>query len=445
VLGYSVSGRKKGAKPLFNMNISDGLIELLKSQVIPALGCTEPVAVALASAKAREELGRIPDSVKISVSPNIYKNSLGVYIPGTGDMGIHLAAALGIVAGVSALKLQVLQNIEAKDISLAREMVINDRIKVVPIPDREGLYIMVEADDACEVVIEGKHDHIASVKVNGRVILRLARETESNLLELTNDFETQTIAELREIIETIDLKKIAFIAEGIEMNQQIAAEGMKNKHGLGLGPALEALVGQGVLAADIVNKTRMLTASAADARMSGVKMPVMTSGGSGNQGIAAILPVVIAAEHYGINNENLLRAVTFSHLLNIYIKKYTGKLSAVCGCAISAGAGAAAAVVWMLGGSDEQISGAVKNIIGNLFGMICDGAKASCSFKLSTASSEALLAAMLALNDIVISGRDGIIFPTAEETIINMGEICIKGMKAADQTILDIMMRKDYK
>jgi L-cysteine desulfidase len=436
---------KKGAKPLLNMIKSDAIIELLKSQVMPALGCTEPIAVALAAAKAREELGKIPEFVKISVSPNIYKNSLGVYIPGTGDMGIHLAAALGIVAGVSSLKLQVLQKVEAKDITLAREMVINDRIKVVPITDREGLYIKVEADDACEVIIEGKHDHIASVKVNGRIILRLAREAENCLAESADDFETQTISGLREIIEAIELEKITFIAEGIEMNQQIAAEGMKNRHGLGLGPALETLIGKEVLAADMVSKTRMLTASAADARMSGVKMPVMTSGGSGNQGIAAILPVVIAAEHYGISNDQLLRAVTFSHLLNIYIKKYTGKLSAVCGCAISAGAGAAAAVVWMLGGTDEQISGAVKNIIGNLFGMICDGAKASCSFKLSTASSEALLAAMLALNDIVISGRDGIIFPTAEETIIHMGEICVKGMKVADQTILDIMMRKDYK
>jgi L-cysteine desulfidase len=412
---------------------------------MPALGCTEPIAVALAAAKAREELGRMPGSVKISVSPNIYKNSLGVYIPGTGDMGIHLAAALGIVAGVSALKLQVLQNIEAKDITLAREMVIDDKIKVVPIPDQEGLYIKVEADNACEVIIEGKHDHIASVKVNGRIILQLAREAETPLVKLADDFETQTISGLREMIETIDLNKIAFITEGIKMNQLIAAEGMKNRHGLGLGPALEMLAGEGILAADVVNKTRMLTASAADARMSGVKMPVMTSGGSGNQGIAAILPVVIVAEHYGIEEDKLLRAVTFSHLINIYIKKYTGKLSAVCGCAISAGAGAAAAVVWMLGGTDEQISGAVKNIIGNLFGMICDGAKASCSFKLSTASSEAVLAAMLALKDVVISGRDGIIFPTAEDTIIHMGEICVKGMKVADQTILDIMMRKDSK
>ncbi len=436
---------RRREEPLLNNIKSDAIIELLKSQVVPALGCTEPIAVALAAAKAREELGRIPDVVKISVSPNIYKNSLGVYIPGTGDMGIHLAAALGIVAGVSALKLQVLQNIDANDIAMAREMVSSDRIKVVPIPDREGLYIMVEADSACEVIIEGKHDHIASVKVNGRIILQLAREAESRLKESAEGFETQTISGLREIIETIDLAKIAFIAEGIDMNQQIAAEGMKHRHGLGLGPALEALTSKGVLAVDMVNKTRMLTASAADARMSGVKMPVMTSGGSGNQGIAAILPVVIAAEQYNIDQDRLIRAVTFSHLLNIYIKKYTGKLSAVCGCAISAGAGAAAAVVWMLGGNDEQVSGAIKNIIGNLFGMICDGAKASCSFKLSTASSEALLAAMLALNDIVISGRDGIIFPTAEDTIIHMGEICVKGMKVADQTILDIMMRKDYK
>jgi len=159
----------------------------------------------------------------------------------------------------------------------------------------------------------------------------------------------------------------------------------------------------------------------------------------------AILPVVLVAEHYSIHGDKLIKAVTFSHLLNIYIKQYTGKLSAVCGCAISAGAGAAAAVTWMLNGSDDQISGAVKNIIGNLFGMICDGAKASCSFKLSTASSEAIIAAMLALNDIVISGRDGIIFETAEDTITHMGEICVKGMRAADQTILDIMMRKDYR
>ncbi len=423
----------------------DAIIMLLKSQVTPALGCTEPIAVALAAAKAREELGRIPDSVVISVSPNIFKNSLGVYIPGTEEMGIHLAAALGIIAGVSDLKLQVLQDINSKDITLAKELVRTERVKVFPLADREGLYIKVDADHVCEVIIEGKHDHIASVIVNGQQVISLNQEIDRHSADFIEAFSSLKLSRLREITEAIEGEKLAFIKNGIEMNMSIAAAGLKQKHGLGLGPALKALTGRGIISNDVSNKTRMLTASAADARMSGVKMPVMTSGGSGNQGIGAILPVVLAAEHYGIDGEKLIKAVTFSHLLNIYIKQYTGKLSAVCGCAISAGAGAAAAVAWMLGGSDEQISGAVKNIIGNLFGMICDGAKASCSFKLSTASSEAILAAMLALNDIVISGRDGIIFETAEETITHMGEICVKGMRAADQTILDIMMRKDYR
>jgi L-cysteine desulfidase len=420
----------------------NSVLDLLKNQVTPALGCTEPIAVALAAAKAREEIDRVPSLVSVYVSSNIYKNSLGVYIPGTEDRGIQMAAALGIVAGISDLRLQVLQKITTEDTAQAKKLVNEGRIKVYPAADQEGLYIKVEADGSCEVIIEGKHDHIVSVKVNGRSIFSLNQVIDHDQLEFINKFGRLKISQLREIVEAIEAEKLDFISDGIKMNMHIAEKGLEKKHGLGLGPALKALTQEGILSDDLVNKTRILTASAADARMSGARLPVMTSGGSGNQGIAAILPVVLAGDYRNVTGEKLVRAVALSHLINIYIKQYTGKLSAVCGCAISAGAGAAAGIVWMLNGSDEQISGAIKNIISNLFGMICDGAKASCSFKLSTASGEAVIAAMLALNGVIVSGKDGIIFHTAEDTIVHMGEICARGMKSADQAILDIMMKK---
>lgn len=421
---------------------TEDILAILKGLVSPALGCTEPIAVALAAAKAREELGKIPGRVKVEVSSNVYKNSLGVYIPGTNEKGLLMAAALGIVAGESALKLQVLQKINAGDIEKARAIIAEDRIIVAPLVKREGLFIRVNADEACEVIIEGKHDQIVSVIINGCAVV-ITEHREQNRTDYVMQLGTLKLTEIRKLIEAIEPEQLDFINDGIKMNLEIASRGMEKKYGLGLGPALENLKNNSILGDDLAGRTRMLTAAAADARMSGARLPVMTSGGSGNQGIAAIVPVALTAKKFAVSEDKLIRAVALSHMINIYIKQYTGKLSAVCGCAISAGAGAAAAVAWMLGGSDEQISGAVKNMIGNLFGMICDGAKASCSFKLSTASGEAIIAAMLALNGTIISEQDGIIFPTAEETIMNMGEICVKGLQVADQTILDVMMKKE--
>ena len=421
------------------------LLEILKSQVIPALGCTEPIAVALAAAKAREELGSIPDKMNVYVSLNIFKNSMGVYIPGTQEKGIYIAAALGMLIGISNLKLQVLRKIDEASIIQAKRYIEQLHLNVTPILEKKGIYIKVEAiygEKLCEVIIEGKHDHILSVKLNGQLV-----ENFSDLTVISKDDSLDAlgklkISQLMNIIKSMKFSQLEFLLDGVEMNKRIARAGLETKIGLAIGTGLNELMEKGILGRDLISTIRIQTASAADARMNGLNLPVMTSGGSGNQGIVAILPVALASEHYNIGKERLAKAIALSHILNVYIKQFTGSLSAVCGCAVAAGAGASAAIAWMLGGTDDQIAGAIKNIVGNLCGMICDGAKGSCAFKLSTASTESILAAELALKNVIIAETDGIICSSVEETIMNLGEICAKGMDMADKTIMEVMMRK---
>ncbi|KUO48995.1 MAG: hypothetical protein APF76_10205 [Desulfitibacter sp. BRH_c19] len=423
----------------------ESLLDILRAQVIPALGCTEPIAVALAAARAREELGAIPDKMSVFVSLNIYKNSMGVYIPGTQEKGIYIAAALGMLVGISSLKLQVLEKIEESSIMIAKQYIEQKHLNVTPVLERKGIYIKVEAiyeEKMCEVVIEGKHDHILSVKLNGQLVENFSHISNSSKSNSLDDLGKLKISQLMKIIKGMKSSELEFLLNGVEMNRAIAKAGLKNKLGLAIGTGLNELIEDGILGRDLISTIRIQTASAADARMNGLNLPVMTSGGSGNQGIVAILPIALAAEHYNIRPERLAKAIALSHILNVYIKQYTGSLSAVCGCAVAAGAGASAAIAWMLDGTDDQIAGAIKNIVGNLCGMICDGAKASCAFKLSTASTESILAAELALKNVIIAETDGIISSSAEETIMNLGEICAKGMDMADKTIMEVMMRK---
>lgn len=422
--------------------IYEEIIELLKDQVKPALGCTEPVAVALATAKARETITGEIKQVEVRVSLSIYKNGMGVSIPGAPEVGLSWAAALGAVAGDSSKELEVIENIVPEDVNLADQLIRAGRVRFEPVQDIQGVYVealVITQQGRAGVVIAGGHSNIVEVRRNEEVIFQKEREANTSTAT-TKRLGNMSLTELRQLIENIPYQDIQFLLQGVQMNQRATAEGLAMQGGLTLGVGLRNMMEEGVLKQDLVNKVRTVSAAAADARMSGLKVPVMTSGGSGNQGIVAIIPVAEVASYYQVGEEKLARALAFSHLINILIKEFTGKLSAACGCAIAAGIGASAAIAWLLDSDDNQISGAIKNMAGNLCGMICDGAKGSCAFKLATASSEAVLAAFLAKQGIMIPASTGIISVTAEDTIKNIGKVCVEGMSMTDHAIVSVMM-----
>lgn len=421
------------------------IVSILKDKVKPALGCTEPVAVALAAARALEELSGELRVIDIRVSPNIFKNGMRVGIPGTREAGIPIAVALAAVCGRPALGLELLQDVDEACIVAAKKIMERQVITVELEENEANFYIqaVVKSDQgSARCVILNNHTNIVLVEKNGEVLFRKKPEEDESSDNDTAGVEKLgglTLRQLREIIETIPYEMIAFLEEGAQMNMQMAHIGLKESSGLGLGAGLGKLIENGDLEDSLINRVRMFTAAATDARMAGVKMPVMSSAGSGNHGITAIIPPLMVCREMHLDREKLVRALGFSHLVTIFIKEFTGSLSPVCGCAIAAGIGACVSVAWLIGCNDEQIAGAINNMGGDLAGMVCDGAKGGCAFKLATASSEAILSAQLAKNDIFISDGEGIVGNGAETTIRNLGKLCVQGMENVDRKIIEVM------
>jgi len=420
------------------------LLSLLKTEVKPALGCTEPAAAAFAVAKARDYLGGHIEKVKLTVSGNIFKNAMAVTIPNTQEAGLEIASALGLLKGESEKGLEIFGDIIPADVVRAKILTSKGLVKV-KIAKQDGLFIEARVEGErgwAEVVISGEHTNIVRVTVNGEIKLRknepvkLLRGGELSLGEYS-------LAGLVKEVECFPLEEIVFLREGLEMNLSIAELGLVQKSGLALGAGIMALMKKGIIENGVANQARMAVAAACDARMAGMNHPVMSTMGSGNHGIAAILPVVVFSQYMGCSEEETMRALALSHLFTAFVKQYTGRLSTMCGCALAAGAGAAAAITWLMGGNQEQIEGSVQNIVGNLAGMICDGAKGGCALKLSTSAGEAILSAQLAFEGVIINSLDGIISPTVEETIRNLGKLSLTGMTCAEETILDIMLHKE--
>ncbi|WP_296971374.1 L-serine ammonia-lyase, iron-sulfur-dependent, subunit alpha [Tepidanaerobacter sp. EBM-38] len=414
------------------------LLDILKDQVTPALGCTEPIAVALAVAKAKETLGSLPEKVEIKVDRNIFKNALAVGIPGTKEKGLYMASALALVAGKSEYKLEVLKDITEEDILKAHEIIDSNIIYVAIAEKIVGLYVEVTAfcnQEKSKVVIKDKHDNIVLVEKNGKIIFK-QESVGTDKVSLKENIKKMSIRDFKEFVEQIDTNDLGLVAKGIKMNKKMAEAGISSKYG-------RALSG-GVCIEDMNYKeyAKFLTSTASYARMSGYPLPVMSCAGSGNHGLTAILPVVAVGEKKQMDDEKIIRAVTLSLLVTIYVKSYTGTLSPVCGCGVAAGVGASAGIAYILGGSLEQIEGAIKNMIGTMAGIICDGGKPGCAFKLSISVDAALESASMALNDIVISSDDGIVDETAEKTIQNLGKVSTDGMINTDKTILEVMLGK---
>lgn len=428
------------------MNLKELIVETLKEEVVPAIGCTEPVALALACAKARELANNEEiERLEVLVSPNIYKNGLAVGIPNTNEAGLHIAAALGVIGGKSQKGLEVLNGISDEDIILSKELLNNNKLSIDIKDTIEKVYIeanLYTKTSNSKVIIKHRHNKFVYLEESGNVILNENNNDKQNK-KCTNPIYETKIYDIVKAIEGITHKDIDFMLEGLEMNEKIAMEGLKKNCGMSVGRTISKNIEKGILSDDLMNTAMMLTAAASDARMSGITMPVMSSNGSGNNGITAILPIVAYNRKFPLDNEKLSKALAISHIINSYIKHYIGRLSALCGCGVAAATGASVSIAWLMGGNEEQINGVVKNMVGNLSGMICDGAKVGCATKLATSASAAIQSALLAMDNQVIPIRNGMIANTAEDTIKNLGVLSEKGMQITDHVILDVMRKME--
>lgn len=428
------------------MNYNE-ITELLKVEVVPALGCTEPIAIAMATAKGASYLKNGVEKIELFLSTNIIKNAMSVGIPGTGANGIDIAAALGAVAGNADLKLEVLRDCNQEDVAKAKKMVADKKVSVQKADRTEKLYIeaiCISGDEKARVVIKYKHTNITLVEVNGEIIYA----NEDTLDAPTEDSKNNkkklelSVAKIYEYATNVPFEDIKFLLDGAEMNSKVAEEGLKKEYGLKIGKTLMEQIDEGILSDDIMSFTMAFTAAGSDARMSGCPLPVMSSAGSGNQGLTAILPVVAVSKKLECSDETLARALAISHLTTYYIKSFLGRLSALCGCGVAASIGASSAMTYMMGGKLENICYTIKNMIGDVSGMICDGAKPGCALKLSTAVGSSVKSAILAAHGIEISDKDGIVSKEADDSIRNLATIANNGMTNCDNVILDIMICK---
>ncbi|WP_027701114.1 serine dehydratase subunit alpha family protein [Metaclostridioides mangenotii] len=421
------------------------LIDILKAEVKPAVGCTEPVALALACAKAKELLGEEVLENEMSVSPNIYKNGMGVGIPGSKRAGLKIAAAMGIIGGHSENGLSVLETLTTEEVEESEKYMDNNTISISPADTKEKVFIEVNLkgkDHTAKVIIRTKHDNFTYLERDGEVLLNNEVDQNASATSSVTEeklMDTVTIKELIENIENMDFKDIEFLLDGVKMNEEMASLGLDQKIGIGVGYGIKKSIEDGLLTDDLINHAMMLTAGASDARMAGIKMPVMSSNGSGNHGLTAILPIVAYNDKFPQTEEKLARALAISHLVTGFIKNFTGRLSAVCGCGVAASTGATAGLSWLMDSSQEQIEGAIQNMIADLSGMICDGAKPGCALKLSSAASAAMQSAIIAKQDCLVPSQNGIVGSTVEESIRNLGRVSDKGMSVTDEVILNVM------
>ncbi|MBO4558229.1 MAG: serine dehydratase subunit alpha family protein [Bacteroidales bacterium] len=437
------------------------IIDLIHREVKPALGCTEPIAVALAAAKAVEIISencvcsdcwrKTADlKIDVEVSGNILKNGMGVGIPGTGMIGLHVAAALGAVCGDSSLGLEVLKNLDDAGIARAKSLVDSQSVHISVSDTDRLLYVKAtvtlegcaqasaEVDPHAYAVIEDDHDRIVETSFADRILM--SSESGAASVESSGKDFGLTVKEIYNFACTANFKDIEFILEDRTLNLALAREGLEKDYGLRVGKAIRENQKE-VFGDDLLSFAMGMTAAASDARMAGSTLPAMSNSGSGNQGITVSMPVIAYAIKYKVDDERLARALILSNLVAIHIKSFLGKLSALCGCVV-ASTGSACGIVYLEGGGLKEVCAAIQNMAGNITGMVCDGAKVGCAMKVASGVSCAIQSAVLALRGTCIGSTDGIIEDDVERTIRNLGAIGSIGMKATDRMILDIMLCK---
>ncbi|MGI2259555.1 serine dehydratase subunit alpha family protein [Shewanella sp. GXUN23E] len=414
-------------------------IDIINQVVKPALGCTEPIAAAYASAVAAATLGTVPESLEVQVSDNLYKNSMGVFVPGTGKIGLAIAAAAGAIGGDCEAGLEVLACITPEQVAQAQMMIDAGHVSVKRTDTDEFIYCCVIARSnghEALVRISGGHTLVVEKRLDGEVLFAQASDAKAATGSICDGVDI-SIAAIYDFATQVEFEHIQFILKASELNLRLSDEGMTRAYGLEVGRTMRKSIDEGMLSEDLLNKIVMWTAAASDARMGGATLPAMSNFGSGNQGIAATIPVVITAQRYQCDDEKLARALIMSHLGAIYIKSHYPPLSAFCGNTVTSAA-ASMAMVYLAGGSFEQSCYAIQNVISDSSGMVCDGAKASCAMKVSTSSCAAVRAFLMALNCQSVSGQ-GIIARDVEQTIRNIGQMVSHGMSSTDSTIINIM------
>ena len=417
-------------------------IRIINDKVVPSLGCTEPISTAYATALAVELLNRTPEQLTVLVSGNLMKNGMGVGVPGTGMVGLPIAAAVGAIGGDPDAGLEVLKDITSEHVSKAKQMVEAGHVSVAIKDVPNVLYTEVQVsagDDNARVIIKDHHTQVVLKELNGKPVFEASSDTVAT--EEAAAPVQLTVADIYAFATKAPFDRIRFILESARLNKSISAEGLEGDYGLKVGKTLKKNITRGYLSEDLAVLAMMRSSAASDARMDGVMLPAMSNSGSGNQGIAATMPVVAVAERLNASEETLARALILSHLTAIHIKSHLDTLSALCG-ATTAGTGASAAITWLLGGDQEQIQCAIFNMVGDITGIFCDGAKTSCSLKVSTAANAAVKAALLAMDNIRVTRHEGIIEEDVEKTIANLGMLGNQGMKETDRMILKIMTAK---
>ena len=420
---------------MIDKEIRDRLVALIQQEVVPAIGCTEPMCVALCTAKATEQLGCRPERITALLSANILKNAMGVGIPGTGMIGLPIAIALGAIIGKSEYQLEVLKDLTPETLAEGKQYISENRIDIRlkdGISEKLYVEIIAEADGRTETaIIAGGHTRFVSEYTETE---KDSKATETSTLPLSlrlvYDFAT-----------TAPLDEIRFIMQTREYNMNAAREALKGNYGHNLGKTIDRPLSKGIFGNSIFCHIIARTASACDARMGGAMIPVMSNSGSGNQGICATNPVCVYAKENENTEEELIRALTLSHLTAIYIKQSLGRLSALCGCVV-AGIGSSCGITYLMGGDYEHVCRSVKNMVANLTGMVCDGAKPSCSLKIASGVSTAVMSALLSMEGKCVSSAEGIVDDCVDKTIHNLTSIGADGMGITDQMVLNIMTSK---
>ncbi|HFF9005079.1 TPA: serine dehydratase subunit alpha family protein [Clostridium perfringens] len=417
-------------------------LKTLKKEVVPSEGCTEPIAIAYAASIAAEHLKGEIKEVNIYLSKNVIKNALGVGIPGTGGVGIEIAAALGISIQKSYKKLTILSNFTEDELKKAKEIVDKNIINIKQKNTNKALYIEVELlseTSKAKVIIEDTHTNVTLIECGDEIIMDNNSEVSEDLEE---DYKLFKIADIYNFAKEADFDDIKFILESAKMNEKVSEEGLKGDYGLQVGSKIIQKGNFNLFSNDASNKIIAASAAASDARMDGCAMPIMTTAGSGNQGIACSIPVAQTARLLDKFEEELARALVLSNLVTIRIKKHMGRLSPLCGAGIAGATGASCGITYLLGGDLENINYCINNMISDLSGMICDGAKETCALKVATGTNAAIQCANLAINGISATANDGIVAKDVEETIESIETLIQNGFKNVDDTILNIMLEK---
>ncbi|UNC48604.1 L-cysteine desulfidase family protein [Enterobacter huaxiensis] len=420
-------------------------IRAVQEEVKPALGCTEPVSLALACAIAAEQLSGEITQVEAWVSPNLLKNGLGVTVPGTGMVGLPIAAALGAIGGNAQAGLEVLKDASAEALARAKCLLAEGKVQVtLQEPCDEILYsrACVYAGDASAMVtIAGGHTRVVEVVRQGETCFTLGDLQGERRDDPLKVLSSVSLSQILEFVEQVPFEAIRFILQAGRLNDALSREGLSGKWGLHIGATLSKQRSRGWMAQDLGSDIVIRTSAASDARMGGATLPAMSNSGSGNQGIAATMPVVVVAEHVQADDERLARALMLSHLTAIYIHYQLPRLSALC-AATTAGMGSAAGMAWLMGGDYRTISMAIGSMIGDVSGMICDGASNSCAMKVSTSVSSAWKAVMMALDDTAVTGYEGIVAHDVEQSIANLCSLACRSMQETDRQIIAIMAGK---